>query len=448
MRLIGKLTPKLSLHGTISKTADVIGSNIQPIRIYENGIYEVSDGVDGFNPVCVDTPEPKEEQEKTVDITENGTTEVLPDEGSVLSKVTVNVDVAGGGEYIEYPLPQDDYVYYRYPPCNEERYIYLGVNGDVIPSTIEYGTLNANGYTKVGTMNGVKDGSYYKFIIPAHKDDFIIKSSVMPIYARSNADCTEVVCGESAQGLNTRANAYTFAAATINGLKKITVNKSIGPAQMYGMFRTLPCKTIKFGTVNGTNASYGIFTDCMFLKEVQFEEMVLSNPYDAFRNCVSLETIDCSKIVPSGRIDNMFNGCSSLEILDLSSWATQSSTFTNVSGLFRYCGNLKTINLSGWDLSHLTSVADWFDGTTLLEDVILDNTTLFSASFGVSKCLNLTPKSLTAIFKALPQLPQGTTKTLTLHANHKILQSQVDSANAKGWTVAGGTVVSEEEYYG
>jgi hypothetical protein len=41
----------------------------------------------------------REEQEKTVDITENGTTEVLPDENKVLGKVTVNVDVpsSGGG---------------------------------------------------------------------------------------------------------------------------------------------------------------------------------------------------------------------------------------------------------------------------------------------------------------------------------------------------------------
>lgn len=38
----------------------------------------------------------KPEQEKTISITENGTTEVTPDEGKVLSKVTVNV-VSGGG---------------------------------------------------------------------------------------------------------------------------------------------------------------------------------------------------------------------------------------------------------------------------------------------------------------------------------------------------------------
>ena len=47
---------------------------------------------DGFSHV-------KEEQEKTVEITENGTTDILPDDGKVLSKVTVNVEVpSSGGE--------------------------------------------------------------------------------------------------------------------------------------------------------------------------------------------------------------------------------------------------------------------------------------------------------------------------------------------------------------
>lgn len=39
----------------------------------------------------------KEEQEKTVDIIENGTTEVTPDENKTLSKVTVNVNVPTAG---------------------------------------------------------------------------------------------------------------------------------------------------------------------------------------------------------------------------------------------------------------------------------------------------------------------------------------------------------------
>lgn len=41
----------------------------------------------------IDTSKP--EQEKTIEITENGTTEVTPDEGKVLSKVAVNVEVKG-----------------------------------------------------------------------------------------------------------------------------------------------------------------------------------------------------------------------------------------------------------------------------------------------------------------------------------------------------------------
>jgi hypothetical protein len=39
----------------------------------------------------------KEEQEKSVTITENGTTEIFPDEGKTLSKVAVNVEVESGG---------------------------------------------------------------------------------------------------------------------------------------------------------------------------------------------------------------------------------------------------------------------------------------------------------------------------------------------------------------
>ena len=39
----------------------------------------------------------KEEQEKTITITENGTTEILPDENKALSKVTVVTDVSSGG---------------------------------------------------------------------------------------------------------------------------------------------------------------------------------------------------------------------------------------------------------------------------------------------------------------------------------------------------------------
>lgn len=49
----------------------------------------------------------KEEQEKTIEITKNGTTEVLPDEGKVLSKVSVEVDVPSN-DSLEISLIQRD----------------------------------------------------------------------------------------------------------------------------------------------------------------------------------------------------------------------------------------------------------------------------------------------------------------------------------------------------
>lgn len=66
-------------------------------------------------------------------------------------------------------------------------------------------------------------------------------------------------------------------------------------------------------------------------------------------------------------------------------------------------------------------------------------------NFVIAKSSGLDTDTIQSIFDGLATV--DTAQTLTLHNDVKILQSQVDSANAKGWTVAGGTVVSEEEYY-
>lgn len=52
----------------------------------------------GDSPVVVKKGSQVQSQEKTVEITENGTTEVVPDSGYALSKVTVNTNVESSGE--------------------------------------------------------------------------------------------------------------------------------------------------------------------------------------------------------------------------------------------------------------------------------------------------------------------------------------------------------------
>lgn len=56
----------------------------------------------------------KEEQEKTVEITANGTVEVVPDEGKTLSKVTANVNVASTGEVGKPYIDTSKMTYFEY----------------------------------------------------------------------------------------------------------------------------------------------------------------------------------------------------------------------------------------------------------------------------------------------------------------------------------------------
>ena len=81
---------------------DVIGYDriivdVQPklkeIEIVKNGVYLPEKDSDGYNKITVDLP-PTPTQEKSVNITENGTKRIVPDAGYNLSGVDVNVNVA------------------------------------------------------------------------------------------------------------------------------------------------------------------------------------------------------------------------------------------------------------------------------------------------------------------------------------------------------------------
>lgn len=77
----------------------------------------------------------------------------------------------------------------------------------------------------------------------------------------------------------------------------------------------------------------------------------------AFRNCISLESLNLSNIAVDNvtRFSQMFSGCSSLKNLNLSGWNT--SKGTDFSGMFYGCTNLKYLDLSSWDTSAATTMA-------------------------------------------------------------------------------------------
>ena len=177
----------------------------------------------------------------------------------------------------------------------------------------------------------------------------------------------------------------------------------------------------------------------------------------------TLPRIDCSG---QTSLVYSFSSNTSLEYVD---WYIDAPKCKTTSNIFSYCSKLKWIrgiNLSSCesvsemfyqtpierielplDVSSVTSVANMnmFKGNTgtIKEIYFVENCIKWSFSIGSPY---LTTESIQSIFDGLAYVE--TAQTLTLHSNLKILQSQVDSANEKGWTVAGGTVVSEEEYYG
>lgn len=95
---------------TVNKLPNSKEEQEKSINITENGetVITPDDENTTLSMVTVNVEVPmKDEQSKTIDITENGTTEVIPDESMTLSKVMVNVDVpTGGGD--ELPDWDDD----------------------------------------------------------------------------------------------------------------------------------------------------------------------------------------------------------------------------------------------------------------------------------------------------------------------------------------------------
>ena len=122
------------------------------------------------------------------------------------------------------------------------------------------------------------------------------------------------------------------------------------------------------------------------------------------------------------------------ETKGITSWG---QAFRNRIGIERIVGDL--------DFTNVTSLSSTFGRCDSLQ-VFTPKPNTIKVSISFSDSPNLTDESKQAIFDGLATIIEP--QTLTLHNQVKILQSQVDSANAKGWTVAGGTVVSEEEYYG
>ena len=216
----------------------------------------------------------KPEQEKSVSITENGTTTVTPDSGKTLSKVTVTTNVAGSSES---KLPQvvDRTVteitaedlqgltkigYYAFHSC-------ANLMSATIPSSVNsisnYAFYGCSKLTRVGIPNGVTYIGINAFYNCSALESVLIPSSVTTI--DNTAFCQ-------------------------TGLLSIEIPDSV---KLLGGTVFSSCTKLKSATIGNGIKEIGTaaFQSCTSLKSVIIGQAVTTIKGSAFNNCSALVDI-------------------------------------------------------------------------------------------------------------------------------------------------------------
>ena len=147
-------------------------------------------------------------------------------------------------------------------------------------------------------------------------------------------------------------------------------------------------------TSNVTNMNF-MFNGCSGLTSLDLSSFDTSNVTDmilTFFSCSSLESLNVSSFNTSNviRMTNMFSGCSGLTSLDVSNFDT--SKVTDMNSMFNYCHSLKSLDLSNFNTSNVTSMNSMFNecsGLTSLDLSSFDTSKVTDMSYMFNSCNGL-----------------------------------------------------------
>lgn len=130
------------------------------------------------------------------------------------------------------------------------------------------------------------------------------------------------------------------------------------------------------------------FSNCGSLEKiVGIENLNTSNVTNMeamFEGCSNLTTLNLSSFNTSKvtNMGSMFSGCSKLTTIDLSNFDTSNVTGIGMAAMFSRCSNLATIDLSSFDTSRVEHMTHMFESCSSL-------TKLDLRSFDTSSCINM-----------------------------------------------------------
>ena len=288
------------------------------VTITQNGTQTVTpDENKTLSSVEITTNVPlKEEQVKSVTITQNGSSTVTPDEGKVLSSVEINTNVA-----------QAKYspAFVSFRDCPEvfigNALLDLDTSNITQMSSMFYNcssqdTLNANGAINNFSLDKVQTTS-----------NMFYNSTLR------NIDWS----GKSAPNLTTMLSMHS------NNLSLVTANYSNLDAPKL------------------TNIGY-MFEKDSYLTTANLSNInaPLSSISSLFFGCKKLETINLENINTSEvlNMDSVFFNNTSLLTLDLSSFDT--SKVTSMKSMFSNCASLRNLDIRNFDFTNVTSYTSMF----------------------------------------------------------------------------------------
>ena len=277
-------------------------------------------------------------QEKTIDITENGTVVVEPDEGHTMSKVTANVDIP------ETPT--------------QEKTIDVTENGTVvIKPDAGYALSKAT-----ATVNVPKDG-----VDKIQRLIELNNGSAKHFFSYLNVTSVD----ELLDGVDTSdVTDMSYMFSNNNALTSVPLFDTSNVTNMTNMFNgcskltTVPL----FNTSNVKNMS-NMFSGCYALASVPlFDTSNVTDMSYMFSNNNALASVPLFDTSNVKNMNYMFNGCTALAIVSL----FDTSKVTSMANMFRSCSNLTSAQFA--DTSKVTSMANMFQSCSNLTSVQFTDT--------------------------------------------------------------------------
>ena len=158
----------------------------------------------------------------------------------------------------------------------------------------------------------------------------------------------------------------------------------------------------------------------------------VTNMSGMFNVCTNLTSLDLSSFDTSKvtNMESMFNECSGLTSLDVSSFDT--SKVTNMNNMFKYCSNLTSLDLSSFNTSNVTNMGQMFYGCpslTSLDVSNFDTSKVTSMHYMFDSC-----KSLISL-----DLSGWNTSNVTDMALMFDFCGSLAELNLSGWVISDGT---------